>query len=371
VKRIVVEPPVSEARRDRVERQLFAKLATVRITDRADAVIPPARRSRSGLGLALAGFAAAAAVFLLITRDGERGGNAVASSSRVMTPVGATTKVTVPGAVLTALSGSSFEWLAGVDGSMTITLQHGAVDCQVDPRKGKPPFRVISGDVTVTVVGTRFTVTRTPNPRVDVAQGVVKVEWSGNVTQVEAGQTWTPYAISAQEEQAPEEAPAPTAPEIEMDAMQVAKPARAKRVAPAADKLVDVPAPQSPPAQADRQLEDEALRVAASLEGRDAAASAKLYRAIVTSGKANAAVALFSLADLHFNKLKDFNATLQDLDELARDFPKSANAEEAAWLRIRALTALHKRDEARGAAADYLRQFPNGTYADSAARLTK
>jgi hypothetical protein len=288
-----------------------------------------------------------------------------------MTPVGGRSTVGVPGAYLTALSNTSFEWVAGADGAMTITLDHGAVDCQVEPRKGKPPFRVIAGDITVTVVGTRFTVTKTPSPRVDVVQGLVKVEWSGNITLVEAGQTWAPFAqTTAQQEEAPTEPPA--APEIEMDAMHVAKPAHvAKKVT--TPSVRTEPAPEAAPAsqpQTDRALEQESYNVAIKqLEATDPKAAAKVYRSIVTSGKANAAVALYALAELHLYRLKD--AKLDDLDELARKFPKSANAEDAAWLRVQALQKLGNRDEARGAAADYLRQFPNGTYADSAVRLTK
>ena len=63
-------------------------------------------------------------------------------------------------------------------------------------------------------------------------------------------------------------------------------------------------------------------------------------------------------------RLKDPKAALSALDELARRFPTAANTEDAAWFRYEALRTMGKRDEARGVAADYLRQFPNGAYAD-------
>jgi len=361
MKKIIVDPPVSDTRRDRVERQLFAQLQAVRLNDRADAVIPPPRRNRRAIGLAFAACAAAAALYFT-TRDGDhRGGGPVASPSRVVTPVGGSSQVSVPGARLDAKSDTNFVWQEGTDGSITITLERGAVDCDVDPRKGKAPFRVIAGDVKVTVVGTRFTVTRTPNPRVDVAHGTVKVEAPGGVWLVEAGQRW-PAAQTASVEPAAEEPPA--AEEIEMDPVQV------HRRAPAAKKPAQVTTATPGPAAEQRELEERSYRVALGLEKTDPHAAAELYRAIVTSGKSNAATALYALAELHLNKLKNPRATLDDLDELTQKFPGKFQ-EEAAWLRVQSWRAMGKRDEARGAAADYLRQFPHGTYAEPAARLTK
>src|SRR5215831_12026950 len=126
-KRIVVDPPVSEARRDRVERQLFAQLAAVRIHDRADAVIPRVRRRRLAIGLAFA--AAAAAVLFLITRGGGDRGGTEQSPSRVVTLPGNSSQFTVPGAVIITESDTIIEWRQGADGSITIELERGAVDC--------------------------------------------------------------------------------------------------------------------------------------------------------------------------------------------------------------------------------------------------
>src|SRR6266536_535230 len=136
MKRINVDPPVSEARRERVERQLFAQLAAVRVADRADAVIPAAKKSRSGFALAFAGLAVAAvAILLFITRDGEPGGQTASSPSRVVTPVGAETQFTIGHeAVVVAKRDTSVEWQRGSDGSITLTLERGAVDCEVEPR---------------------------------------------------------------------------------------------------------------------------------------------------------------------------------------------------------------------------------------------
>jgi ferric-dicitrate binding protein FerR (iron transport regulator) len=267
MKRIVVDPPVSEARRERVERQLFQQLAAVRVVDRAEAVIPRPKKSRNGYWFAFGGLAAAAlALILLTTRDGGTGGQPIASPSRVVTPVaGETTFMIGRDAVIGAKSDTSVEWQQGNDGSITLTLERGAVDCQVEPRHGRPPFKVISGDVTVIVVGTRFTVSHNPSPRVDVAHGKVRVEAPGGTWFVEAGESWTPIGqvAAAKPEVTAEPIEEPVveepAPEIEMDPLQLP---RAKKAAAndgsdsARSPKRDARSPIAPPAS--RELAGEA-----------------------------------------------------------------------------------------------------------------
>jgi hypothetical protein len=383
MKRIVVDPPVSEARRERVERQLFQQLAAVRVADRAEAVIPRPKKSRTSYWFAFAGVAAAALVLVLLTtRDGGPGGT-VNSPSRVVTPVGGETTFMIGrDAVVGAKSDTSVELLQGRDGSITLTLERGAVDCQVEPRHGRPPFKVISGDVTVIVVGTRFTVTRNPSPRVDVSHGKVRVEAPGGTWFVEAGESWTPIGqvatahvevkVEPIEEPVTAEEPAP---EIEMDPVKVT---RAKKPAAAEPDGQSLPEPRSAKPQASviappatRELAREAYRAAQHLENSDPNLAAANYRAIARGKDEGwAATALVALAELNL-KQGDAKAALDALDEHSRKFPRSAMREDAAWFRIEALRSMGKRDEARGAAADYLREFPDGVYVKPAARLVK
>jgi len=370
MKRIVVNPPVSEARRERVERQLFQQLAAVRVADRAEAVIPPPKKSRAAMWWGAAACAAAVvATVLFITRDGTTGGQ-LASPSRVVTPVDSESTFTIGHeAVVVAKRDTSVEWQQGRDGSITLQLARGAVDCQVEPRHGRPPFKVISGDITVVVVGTRFTVTRTPSPRVDVAHGKVRVEAPGGTWFVEAGESWTPISVTAIEE--PTE-PAPVAaaePEIEMDPIKVSR-AKKPAAVPAPAAPVEKPATAIAPPET-RELAKEAYRAAQHLENTDPKLAAANYRAIAL-GKDDgwAATALVALAELDL-KQNDPQAALDALDEHARRFPRSAIREDAAWFRIEALRTMGKKDAARGAAADYLREFPDGVYVKPAARLLK
>jgi len=372
MKRIVVDPPVSEARRERVERQLFQQLAAVRIADRAEAVIPTPTKSRAAVWWGAAACAAAVvAAVLFITRDGGPGGQTVDTPSRVVTPVGSESTFTIGHeAVVVAKRDTSVEWQQGRDGSIVLKLERGAVDCQVEPRHGRPPFKVVTGDVTVVVVGTRFTVTRTPSPRVDVAHGKVRVEAPGGTWFVEAGESWTPISVTAIEEPAAEPAPVAAAdPEIEMDPIKVSR-AKKAAVAPAPAAPAERPPTAITPPET-RELAKEAYKAAGHLENSDPKLAAANYRAIAM-GKDNgwAATALVALAELSL-KQNDPQAALTALDEHARRFPRSAMREDAAWFRIEALRTMGKRDEARGAAADYLREFPDGVYVKPATRLVK
>lgn len=363
MKRIVVDPPHSEARRDRVERELFERLAAVRTVDRADAVIPRETRRRAPLVLAAAGLAAAAAVAIIVAaRDPAPATpvtTPVASPSRIVTPVGGTSQLELPGALVEARSDTSVEIQHGEAGAITLVIARGAVECDVEPRHGRPPFRVLAGDTTVEVVGTRFTVTRTPRPRVDVARGTVRVTSPSGTWLVNAGDTWPPPADTAS---APPPAPAGK-PELE-----VAEPAVvAAPVEPARSLPTEPPAPSqttraSKPAQT-RERVRESYRIALKLESTDPQKAIRLYRAIATDGKGMEPVALVSLAELQL-ELGAPGDALAALDELARRFPKAANIEDAAWLRYEALRAMGKHDQARGVAAEYLRKFPHGAYAD-------
>lgn len=108
-------------------------------------------------------------------------------------------------------------------------------------------------------------------------------------------------------------------------------------------------------------------QIAEKLEATDPVKAAKMYRAIASSKDAWAAPALFGLAELEAKA----NATtaLADCNEYLRRFAGSAQAEDVSWLRIEILRSAGRRDEARVAATEYLRQWPQGSYAGIARRI--
>ena len=361
--RIVIDPPTSDARRDRVERKLFDQLAAVRIVERAETVIPPARRSRAPL-FAGVGALAAAAILAVVLMGRESPTPTIASPTRVVTPLGGTSQFTVPGALIEAGSDTSVEVVHGADGAITLDLRRGSIECNVEHRANRPPFSVLAGDVHVEVVGTIFTVTRTPAARVDVARGTVRVTAPGGVWLVEAGETWPATTRTAAAEPPVDEpvAEAVADPVVDPVLDPVLEKTPPKKKAPAAKPPV-VEAPPAEPTKEDKDLARETYRIANRLEDTDPQKAAQLYRSIATNGKGMEAVALVSLAEVELRR-KHPREALAALDELKRRFPNAANAEDAAWFRYEALRTMGKRDEARGAAADYLRQFPQGAYAD-------
>jgi len=345
LKRITVDPPQSDARRERVERQVFAELQRMRMAERADAAIPEAR-FRGWLVAAAFAAAATMAVALFATHSTEIKIAEREVPSQITTPIGGTSQFTVGDAVMVAASDTSVEVKHGDDGGITLVLARGSVDCDVAPRNGRPPFHVLAGDIAVEVVGTRFTVTRTPTPRVDVTRGKVRVTAPGGSWLVAAGQSWSPSVSTtvAKSEPAPEPTVAPETP-------------------------TPTPTPETPtPAPVVHRVSSQAAFLAAGrLEATDPARASKAFRTIASGKDAWAAPALYALTELHASSDRD--AALADCAEYLRRFPHDPQAEDVTWLRVEILRTAGRRDEARSAAAEYLRQFAHGSYAGLAERI--
>ena len=371
-KPIVVDVPMSEARRDRVEREVFARLDAMRDVDHANQIAPVRGRR---LPIYAAGFAAvlaAASVVFLVTREPAPAPVALPSSpSLVVTPEGGTSRFTVGDAVIDAGSDTSVEVKHEPNGTTTLLLARGSVDCDVLPRANRAPFRVIAGDVTVEVVGTRFEVSRDGDvTRVDVARGRVKVHGNGELRYVGAGQSWT-SALAGSAVTAvvtpPIASDTPAAPIVAETPAEPPEPAEielpAERMRPAKPSVAAPPTVTTPPTPSPGQAYRAALKI------EDETKRAEAYRAVANGNHTWAALSLLNLAELQ-SKF-DVDAALATLDELKRRFPKAENAEEGAWFRVDVLRDARRMDDARKAAAEYLRDFPQGTYAKLAARLVR
>ncbi len=372
MKRIVVEPPTHEGRRDRIERQLFAQLANLRAADRADAAVPPVPNTRrrpwlfAGLGAAVA----AAVILVVVSARSEPEPAAIVAvaedttPSRIVTPIGGESQFTVGDAVIVAASDTSVDVKHAPDGGITLVVARGSVDCDVAPRNGRPAFHVIAGDVAVEVVGTRFSVTRTPSPRVDVVRGKVRVRAPGGTWLLGAGDSWTPpvsgsaaepVAVRPEPAASAEPAPAPGPERVDHPALPFGSAAGREQV-PDVEPTVAV-------AASAHALYQSAQR----LETSDPARSSKAYRAAANTHDVWAAPALFGLAELDARTHP--TRALAECDEYQRRFPHSAQAEDIAWLRVEILRSAGRRDEARVAATEYLRQWARGSYAGIARRI--
>jgi len=345
VDRIVVEVPVADSSQHRVEPRLFEQLDGLRAAQRARRVAPDRGARLPGWAWGVAGAMALAIALLIVHRTGEHATSA--APSLVVTPAGGSSRFTIDDAVIEAGSDTSVEVATDAAGGITLSLARGSIDCDVAPRHGRP-FHVIAGDVTVEVVGTRFTVVRRPEVQVDVAHGKVRVRANGRDAFVAAGERWPAVATAAVAPvPAPDESPAaPTVP--------------AQRPEP---PVTDQPRNSPTPASS-----RDAFVAAQRLEAHAWPQAARAYRTIARGGDRWAALALYSLAEL--DAAHDHAAdALAVLDEYQRRFPKGASAEDAAWLRVEVLRTLGRTGDARAAAAAYLERFPSGTYVTPASRL--
>jgi hypothetical protein len=342
--RISVDVPTSDARRDRIERDVITRVAAMQSADRADAVVPaPSSRWWLGAGIAVAA-AAIVAIVVLSSRDAVE--TVATAPSRVVTPAGGASRFTVGDAVIDAGSDTSVEVASSPDAGVTLSLARGSVDCDVAPRAGRPPFRVIAGDVVVEVVGTRFTVARSPAVRIDVARGTVHVSHDGRTEAVTAGESWPTITAAVPVE----------VPSVPIDA-------------PPPDPAITIEPPPThvatPPARTSRQAWEAAHKLAAT----DRAAAARAYRAIANGSDSYAALALFDLAELH--GAAEIDAAAHEFAEYLRRFPSGANAEDAAWRPIELFRTAGRNADAHDAAARYLSKFPTGTYAEPARKIAR
>jgi transmembrane sensor len=356
------DPVSTDSRRDKSERAVLARLAAIQALGESDAVIaPPAPRWRWAVGFGAVALAAALILFLVIRRV-EHVNQVAEAPSLIVTPVGGSSRFTVADAVIDAGGDTSVEVKREAGGATALLLSRGSVDCDVAPKPGRAPFRVHAGDVTVEVVGTRFSVTRHgASVRVDVTRGKVRVKSQTEERLLEAGASWTPGLTAATDRPASEQAASARAAH---EGVVAADPpvTEADPIETPADDATE-PAPSAP-----RQSSRAEFAAAQRLEAKHPTEAARAYRTIANGKDVWAALALYSLAEV--DATGDAAAALRDLDELGRRFPRGANAEDAAWLRVTVLRKLGRDADARKAAAAYLRQYPNGTYVTAAERLT-
>ena len=193
--------PLSRPAWDRVEAGLFARL------ERGEHLVP----SQSATGDAsptallsrrrawgLAGVFAAAAAIALWWQVGSSAPDAPVAQptpapiheARIAT-TDAPTQTTL-GESVVVLAAHSDVNVAGSDAAgWHVRLESGQVDCQVAPRHGRPPFVVQAGATRVTVVGTRFSVTRSGDAAVvSVTEGHVQVDSEAAHVLLGPGESW-------------------------------------------------------------------------------------------------------------------------------------------------------------------------------------
>lgn len=352
---IEFDPVTTDTRRDRTERAVLARLAAIQALGESDAVIAPTSSRLRWVAAGLAGAAVAVALALWLDRRDAQVVTVAESPSLVVTPIGGSSRFTVGDAVIEAGGDTSVEVNRDSGGGIALQLTRGRVECDVTPRPGRPPFRVLAADVVVEVVGTRFSVLRSEaGVRVDVTRGKVRVKAPYEERLLEAGGSWASSRTTSSEPIPPARGSAVA---VEQGGSQTPSPGADAPPSPPPPRTSAAPPPST----------RAAFAAAQRLEPSDPVGAARAYRNIAHGRDVWAALSLYSLAELHATR--DPASALPVLDELARRFPGGANAEDAAWLRVTVLRALDRQADARQAAASYLRAYPNGTYVTAAERL--
>jgi len=198
-------PPLGDAAVARIERGIFAALD--RDAEWAAPLVPGVRRRLRGRAIAVVASAVAAAVALLAARQLGRAPGLPQHGARIATAT-SPSHLTVEGAAIDVAPSSAITFADERDGATVIRLERGTVTCEVAPRGARAPFVVEAGTTRVTVVGTRFGVTRVgDHAQVWVAHGTVEVGDDGVSQLVHAGERYVPGAAGPAGAVAGEEAP--------------------------------------------------------------------------------------------------------------------------------------------------------------------
>jgi transmembrane sensor len=313
------------------------------------------RRRRTGTRAALAATAlgafavAFAAVVHLLPRHGP-------ASPQVAGAMGAPLRLH-DGSLATPLEPDSALALVGESPErVELALRRGGARFEVVPSPSKRVFSVKAGDVTVTVLGTVFTVERVADRiGVTVERGTVRVDWKIGTRLLHKGESgWFPPLLVGSGD--PAAAPAPREPERPRVAMVSRRDAEAKRAALRNEKPETGETAEGLLAQADAE------RVAGHAEQ-----GATLLRRLLRDHghDARAPLAAFTLGRLLLMELdrpREAAAAFAQVRALA---PAGSFAEDALAREVEAWQRAGDPDQVRLRAREYVKLYPNGRRVDT------
>ncbi len=320
--------PLGEARWARVERAVLDASA-----DASDAVtgerrLTGARRAGTEGGRPAVAPGACRAMLVLAGAVAAIGGGLAWRALAPETHAGTTR-------VETAANGSRVEFgestidvgptsavrLGGDDShGVVVTLDRGRVECDVAPRRGRPPFVVEAGSVEVRVVGTHFVVARTGDAiAVDVQRGQVEVTSGGQRSLVSAGTHWPTSP----------EAPATPAPATGMPptSARELRDTGTGHAAPVENRSSPAPVARTATNLSPR----EQYEAASKLEAQQPQAAIALYRELARQGGAWGENALFAAGRLEADR-GDADDARRLLGEYLARYPAGPNANDARQL---------------------------------------
>lgn len=404
--KIPVEP-LDDVRVGRIERNVLDAYRSTVLTQ-------PRRRSWTAAlrfaipALAVAGVAVA--IYLNVRAAGLDSDSKVAEQNaptRVVTDAHGGSRLNLGDAVVDIGRETSIEVLEDERG-VTLTLLSGRVDCEVEPKDGRLPFVVRAAEVTVTVVGTVFSVERDAEVRVEVTRGKVRVDNPTGTQMVAAGKRWIgPLRVSSGQTAMNDTAVRletfdPTtdsesaASAVELDTSDTPNEDdladRASKV-PAGD---DAATERKSTARTTRKKKDKKPEYTKETYKEQALAYVKIawpsgddelkelkklaynepkdairkLRVLVANKKSDeAADALFTIALIQYYKLGSARQSIKTLRQYERRFSSGTQLESVIALRMKAQCGIDHDKKCRSVAHTYLRKFPYGDHATLAGEV--
>jgi len=306
--------PLSEARWETIDDAVFRALEA----EEHPGETAPHRAApvRLRTALLIAAALLAAAILVVMTRPFGESATAIMNPSHIET--GATPSRLAVGESTIEVGPASAVVASGDDtAGVLVVLERGRVECEVTPRRSRPPFVVQAGNVRVRVVGTRFSVLRDGSEvRVGVTHGSVEVSRGADVTMLNDGASWSSSTQPV----------APATSSVLLDALPPP--------GTTASESASAPSVSTPPKVAhgpsglpvvdpQRIYESAARKESSAPDGAMVA-----YRKLAAGGGAWAPPALFAAGRLAADRGRSAEAKTA-LEEYVRRYPNGANAEDA------------------------------------------
>ncbi len=297
--------PLDKPRWDRIERSLRDRLEREPVT-------PAPPRTRPVVAIVLAGVAAVAIGGIAWERLRPSVQTHEAPAVTRVETQGTPAHVEFGEARLEVSAHSSAR-IEGTDtAGIVVSLDQGAIECEVPPRRGRPAFIVHAGDVNVRVIGTHFRMARAGvGADVTVERGTVEVEWHGATTLVHEGSAWPVASVDK-----------PEATDVAGGPPPIPSASTAKPVASAGATQVAVVPPVV--TLSSRERYERAL----TLEASEPEAALAIYREVAAGDDSWAMNALYAEARLeHERGYKDL--ARKRLAEYLQRYPSGPNANDA------------------------------------------
>ena len=182
-------PPIeelSEISWKRIEQGLMTSLDSAQVEP---ATAATTKRARVLVPFAVACLAAAAVAVFALVSDNTTKPKSAENTSQISTQE-SPTSIVLLGAQLEVHPHSEVA-VEQYGGDLAFQLRDGGISLSVEPRDHKAPVTIVSGDVHIEVVGTKFSVYRSAgDTQVVVDEGIVAVSRGGVRQLVRAGERW-------------------------------------------------------------------------------------------------------------------------------------------------------------------------------------